>query len=89
MVDRVAKLSGRNRRLQREQEIIESRFSGCEDIEYQITRLNQQGMAVEYLFIFNIRSFAGVDEEQRPFFAERFVMEMLIPEGFPCIDAPA
>lgn len=84
------KLSGRDRRLQREREMIESRLSGGEDIEWRVTKLNHAGMAVEYQFVYNIRSFAGVDEVSgEPIVADRFVMVMTIPEGFPCVDAPA
>ncbi len=89
MHQQTKQLSGRNRRLLREREIIQCRLSGRKDIEYRVTQLNEQGMAIEYEFVYNIRSFAGVDElSQEPIYAQRFVMDMVIPEGYPCVDAP-
>lgn len=89
-------LSGRNRRLYREWIRLDERLSRRKDIRYAITRLNTKGMPVQYRIIYQIRSICGVEKIERldesgveniPLFANRFQMQIDIPEDYPCMDA--
>lgn len=89
-------LTGRNRRLYREWKRLDERLSLRKEIDYVITRLNAKGMPVRYLIAYRIRSICGVENidrldepgvENAPLFANRFEMQIDIPEDYPCMDA--
>ncbi len=89
-------LTGRNRRLYREWKQLDERLSLRRDIDYVITRLNTKGMPIQYRITYLIRSICGVENidkldepgvENTPLFANRFEMQIDIPEDYPCMDA--
>ena len=89
-------LSGRNRRLQYEWNNLEKRLASRSDIEYSITKVNAQGMPIQYQITYHIKSICGVTNiesldkpgiENQPLFANEFKMQIDIPEDYPCIDA--
>lgn len=93
-----SKLTGRNRRLLNEWQRIERRMSHLSDISYVVSKRNHEGLPVGYVVRYDIRSICGVQSVERlnepgvvnaPMFAERFVMEIIIPQNYPCIDSPA
>ena len=53
-------LSGRNRRLQYEWNNLEKRLASRSDIEYSITKVNAQGMPIQYQISYHIKSICGV-----------------------------
>lgn len=46
------------------------------------------GIPLKYEVEFRIKSICGIDEEGTPVFAERFLMDVEIPEKYPQADAP-
>ena len=91
------KMTGRNRRLLTEWTLLDKALAQRPDIEYQITRRNAMGLPIGYLITYHIRSICGVTNQQElnmngitnePIFATVFYMQINIPEGYPCIDAP-
>ena len=91
-------LSGRNRRLLNEWKQLDMFINNNNRIEYKIIKCNQQGLPTDYLIIFHILSICGVmymDElgnmgkNNPPIFAKEFMMRILLPENYPCIEAKA
>lgn len=81
-------LSGRDLRLLREWNILDQRLAQRKDIDYRVVKYNSKGIAVEYDIFYFIRSFCGIDKDQKPLWADEFSMKVVIPEGFPCVDSP-
>lgn len=89
-------LTGRSRRLQHEYEAIMRRFEGRQDIMVTVTGTNSQQVANRYLVEYRIKSFCGITNPDQlgmagatnePLFAERFLMEIVIPSNYPDVDA--
>ena len=89
-------LTGRNRRLQYEWKNLEKRLALKSDIDYSITKVNAQGMPIQYEITYHVKSICGVTNienldkpgvDNEPIFAEEFKMQIDIPEDYPCIDA--
>lgn len=86
-------LSGRDRRLEREWRILEEKLSGRTDISCTPVKFNAAGMPVGYLVEYRLKSICGVRNEevqgaeQPPVFADRFLMRLDLPEGYPGVDA--
>lgn len=95
-IEDVRLLKGRNRRLFYEWKRLEECLSSRKDISYAITRLNANGLPVQYCITYRIRSICGVENVERldepgvdnvPLFASEFKMQIDIPEDYPCMDA--
>ena len=91
-------LKGRDRRLLAEWQEIKRQFDGREDVVCRPLLLNAAGVPVRYEVEYRIRSICGVENveslglpgvQNKPLFAERFVLCIDLPEEFPCVDAPA
>ena len=84
-------LSGRNRRLKIEWETLEAGLDGSKEITCRPVRFNGDGLPTAYLVEYNIRSICGVSEapdgSNPPVFADRFLMRLELPEGYPSFDA--
>lgn len=83
--------TGRNRRLKIEWESLETRLDGSNEITCRPVRFNEEGLPTAYLVEYRIRSICGVmeapDGSRPPVFADRFLMRLEIPEGYPSFDA--
>ena len=91
------KLTGRNRRLLNEWITLDKTLSARDDIDYEIIRSNEQGLPVEYVISYHIRSICGVDKVEQlnqqgiqnpPQFHSEFLLHISIPRNYPSIDAP-
>lgn len=89
-------LTGRSRRLQFEYEAIMKRFSNRKDITVSVIGRNSQQIPNRYIVEYNIRSFCGIANPEQlgmegavnePLYAERFLMEIVIPSNYPDVDA--
>lgn len=89
-------LSGRNRRLLFEWQQMEQLLSQDSDINWRVLHTNTAGLPTSYLVDYHIRSFCGVTDIERlnqpgvvnePLFADRFVMQIDLPDNYPQIDA--
>lgn len=90
-------LSGRNRRLWHEWNQLEQGLEGRHDITFQVTKRNADGLPIGYLVDYHLRSICGVTREEglnepgvenSPLFAVGFQMQIDLPHGYPCVDAP-
>ncbi len=90
-------LSGRNRRLWYEWRQLEERLNSRSDITWRVSATNGQQLPIGYRFEYHIRSISSVTNvariddptlEHAPLFADRFVMQVDIPDQYPCVDAP-
>lgn len=90
-------LSGRNRRLWYEWHQLEKGLEGRRGITFEVTRKNSDGLPTAYLIDYHLRSICGVKHESElnepgvdntPVFATGFQMEIDLPHGYPCVDAP-
>lgn len=91
------KLSGRNRRLFREWQVLEDGLQNRPDICCRVVRHNTGGLPTGYEVDYHIRSICGVTQLERfgdegivhsPLFADHFTMLLELPEGYPQVDAP-
>ena len=86
-------LSGRNRRLLYEWNKLEEHLSARTDISYLVIRKNNVGLPVSYQITYHIKSICGVENIEElgtynpPTFAHAFLMQIDIPDNYPCIDA--
>lgn len=89
-------MSGRNRRLQYEWHQLEERFGARPDIGVSVEGENADGLPVRYRVDYRIRSLCGVEQVERlgekgvanpPRFADLFRMEIVLPAGYPGVDA--
>lgn len=88
-------LSGRNRRLLHEWKTISEGLSRRSDIEWSVCRTNAEGLPVGYLIDYHIPSLCGVTDIERlnqpgvsnhPLRADRFRMQIDLPDNYPCAD---
>lgn len=80
-------LTGRNRRLLYEWQKMEEHLSPRDNINYSVQQTNAEGLPISYQIVYHIKSISGITEEAKPQFSSRFVMQIDIPENYPCIDA--
>lgn len=89
-------VSGKNRRLLAEWQLMEKRLAGRQDISYEITERNAAGMPTGYLVHYQLKSICGVGDVERlddprvsnpPLFATGFRMSIQLPDGYPSVDA--
>ena len=89
-------LSGRNRRLLYEWRKLEERFGARPDISVSVQENNAQGLPVRYQILYHLKSICGVEKVENlgtpgvtnpPLFAREFCMELVLPPGYPCVDA--
>ena len=89
--------TGRDRRLRCEWHKLEERLAGRNDIVCQPTAYNAAGLPVRYLVEYHIHSICGVEHPEHlgnhdcsnpPLFANRFLMQIVIPENYPSVEAP-
>lgn len=89
-------LSGRNRRLLYEWRKLEQTLAGRSDIGWRVTATNAEGLPVRYLVEYHLLSICGVENPEQlgtcngnnpPLFADHFLMQIDLPEKYPCVDA--
>lgn len=54
------KLTGRNRRLLKEWQLLVERFRQDSEVDVEVTKTNVQGLPIEYRVVYNVRSLCGV-----------------------------
>lgn len=86
------KFKGRDARLFKEWDSIDSKYGTQGDVFYLVRKRNPAGLPVVYEVVFKIHSFCGIEEDgsdgkHRPKFADRFVMRINIPNNYPSVDA--
>lgn len=90
-------LSGRNRRLLYEWQLLDQRLEGRHDITCQPIRRNTAGLPTAYLVHYQLKSICGVTNmehfgepgaENKPLYATGYQMRIDLPDGYPSIDAP-
>lgn len=81
-------LSGRQRRRLFEWERILKRYADSERVMIEIMECDPSGVPMAYKVTFLLKSICGIDEDSHPVFADRFEMEVVIPEKYPQADAP-
>ncbi|MBO4665539.1 MAG: hypothetical protein J5612_01555 [Paludibacteraceae bacterium] len=88
-------LTGRNRRLLNEWQMIKKGLSARTDIRWRVNRTNAQALPIGYTIDYNIRSICGVNNVEQlnqagvsntPLYAEHFRMIIDLPDSFPCVD---
>lgn len=88
-------LSGRNRRLLFEWQKLEQGLVDCSDISWSVLGTNAVGLPASYRIDYHIHSICGVTDVERlnnhgvinaPLFADHFLMQIDLPEKFPCVD---
>lgn len=91
-----AALTGKNRRLYHEWCTLQNRLSHRNDILCKVLKTNAAGVPIQYQITYHITSICGVEHverlnengvENKPLFANCFVMHINIPADYPCIDA--
>lgn len=58
-----------------------------DDIAVEVTQTTPSGIPTAYRVTYSIRCICGIHDDLSPIFANRFVLEMTLPEGYPQIDA--
>jgi len=90
-------LSGRNRRLWHEWRQLEEGLHGRSDIVCRVSATNAQQLPIGYTVAYHLHSICGVEHVERmddptvthcPVFADNFVMQIDLPDQYPCVDAP-
>ena len=88
-------LRGRNRRLWHEWCQLEKGLADRQDITFEVTRKNAEGLPTGYLVQYHLRSICGVEHvdelnkpgvENRPLFAIGYQMKIELPCNYPCVD---
>ena len=88
-------LSGRNRRLLYEWQMMDEGLSARSDIRWSVNRTNAEGLPVRYIVDYLIHSICGVTNVEQlnqpgvcnqPLYADCFRMASDLPDAFPCID---
>ena len=91
-------LSGRDRRLLYEWQQLDKRLQGHPEISYTVKQCNAQGLPTDYRISYRLRSICGVEAVEQledpevdnpPLFADCFRLQLLLPAGYPRVDAPA
>lgn len=92
----VSQYKGRNRRLLYEWQQLEQRLERRHNIVCRPVRRNKEGLPTAYLVNYLLRSICGVEDmehfgepgiENPPVFADRFLMRIDLPDGYPSVDA--
>lgn len=92
----VSQYKGRNRRLLYEWQQLEQRLEYRHNIVCRPVRRNKEGLPTAYLVNYLLRSICGVEDmehfgepgiENPPVFADRFLMRIDLPDGYPSVDA--
>lgn len=92
----VSQYKGRNRRLLYEWQQLEQRLEHRHNIVCRPVRHNKEGLPTAYLVNYLLRSICGVENmehfgesgiENPPVFADRFLMRIDLPDGYPSVDA--
>lgn len=92
----VSQYKGRNRRLLYEWQQLEQRLEHRHNIVCRPVRRNKEGLPTAYLVNYLLRSICGVENmehfgelgiENPPVFADRFLMRIDLPDGYPSVDA--
>lgn len=92
----VSQYKGRNRRLLYEWQQLEQRLEHRHNIVCRPVRRNKEGLPTAYLVNYLLRSICGVEDmehfgepgiENPPVFADRFLMRIDLPDGYPSVDA--
>lgn len=81
-------LSGRQRRRLFEWELLRKKFSEDDSVVIEVTGTDSAGIPDAYLVEYRLRSICGIREDGSPVFADRFTMELVLPERYPQVDAP-
>lgn len=88
-------LTGRNRRLLHEWELLKRRFEARPDIFVSVAATNAAGLPVRYRVDYYLRSICGVEQverlgeigvQNRPVFARHFILLLDLPPTYPCVD---
>lgn len=91
------RLSGRNRRLLAEWQLLEQGLNGRSDIGCSVVKTNVDGLPTAYLIDYHLRSICGVTNVEHldepgitnePCFATHFQMMVELPPNYPQVDAP-
>lgn len=89
-------LSGKNRRLFVEWQLMREKLSGQSDISFEVKEWNAVDMPINYLVHYRIKSICGVREVESlnepginnaPEFANEYWMSIQLPDGYPSVDA--
>lgn len=92
----VSQYKGRNRRLLYEWQQLEQRLEHRHNIVCRPVRRNKEGLPTAYLVNYLLRSICSVEDmehfgepgiENPPVFADRFLMRIDLPDGYPSVDA--
>lgn len=81
-------MTGRDRRLLFERDALRKSLEGRTDILCREERLNDAGMPTAYRVEYRLKSICGIHEDRTPVFADRFLLRIDLPEGYPDIDCP-
>lgn len=81
-------MTGRQRRRQYEWERLVQVAQEYPDIRLAVTRSDGDGIPMAYEVTYLIHSICGVGEDAKPLFADRFTMNISLPETYPQVDAP-
>ena len=81
-------MTGRDRRLMHERDVLREAFKGRSDILCRETRLNAAGLPTAYEVEYRLKSICGIRGDRTPLFADRFLMSITLPDGYPDIDCP-
>ena len=84
----LSQVKGRQRRLLYEWEALRKGLADRSDIRLTVTATDSRGIPITYRVDYYIKSICGIGAGGRPLFADRFVMELTIPESYPEVDAP-
>lgn len=81
-------VKGRQRRLLYEWEALRKGLADRSDIRLSVTAADSRGIPTAYQVDYFIKSICGIGAEGRPLFASHFVMQLMIPDAYPEVDAP-
>ena len=84
----LSQVKGRQRRLLYEWEALRKGLADRNDIRLTVTAADSRGIPTAYQVDYYIKSICGIGAGGRPLFADRFVMELTIPESYPEVVAP-
>lgn len=90
-------MTGRDRRLQYEYELLQQRFESHTDIYISVIGRNASGIPNKYLIRYDIRCICEVNDIEHlnepgyrnlPLFADSFFLQLELPPAYPSVDAP-
>lgn len=93
----ISSLNGRNRRLLYEWRQLEEGLAHRSDISFHVRKTNAAQLPICYLIEYHIQSLCGVTHIEQlnapgilnePLLADRFLMQINLPENYPQVDAP-